>query len=214
MKRLYALIVMVFASLAVLSPVLGTKVLNLWGVKFTAGIFTILLAYSLLDVVNELWGKAEARFLAASIIVVRVVLFMGLVPLVVRWPAYLEPEGYSGILRLSLRTFLASEIGTLVQNIFIDIPVFHALKRIKLGFLFRANASNILSWTFGTVCFVLVSYWGAGKSLWPVILGQTLVKFPLSFLYAALGWLIVRKVRSPLAGASEEPVRDAISADA
>jgi uncharacterized PurR-regulated membrane protein YhhQ (DUF165 family) len=68
MRRLYVVVVMVFASLAVLSPVLGTKVVDLAGIKFTAGIFTMLLAYSLLDVVNELWGKADARFLAAGIV--------------------------------------------------------------------------------------------------------------------------------------------------
>jgi uncharacterized PurR-regulated membrane protein YhhQ (DUF165 family) len=146
-----------------------------------------------------------------------VALFLGVIPLVIRWPAYLEPAGYAGLLRLSLRTFLASEIGTLVQNVFIDIPVFHALKKVKFGFLFRANASNILSWTFGTISFVLVSYWGASKSLLPVILGQTLVKFPLSFVYSWIAWLIVRRARRPPApapAAADEGLRAAISEDA
>lgn len=217
MKRLYVIVVMVFSSLAFLSPVLGTKVVNLGGIKFTAGIFTMLLAYSLLDVVNELWGKAEARFLAAGIVIVRIVLFLGVVPLVIKWPAYLEPAGYSGLLGLSLRTFLASEVGTLVQNVFIDIPIFHALKKVKLGFLFRANASNIISWTFGTVAFVFVSYWGASKSLWPVILGQTLVKFPLSFAYSGVAWMIVRRARRTPPAVPEDAetgFRAAISEDA
>jgi len=216
MKRLYIVIVMIFSALAVLSPILGTKVVSLFNIKFTAGIFTMLLAYSLLDVVNELWGKADAQFLAVGIVIIRLVLFLALIPLVVKFPAYLEPAGYQGLLSLSLRTFLASEIATLVQNVVIDIPIFHALKRIKLGFLFRANVSNILSWSFGTVCFVLVSFWGASKPLLPIIIGQTLIKFPLSFIYSWLGFLIVRKARGARVLAepsSDGAVTPAISAD-
>lgn len=216
MKKLYIVIVMIFAALAALSPVLGTKVVSLFNVKFTAGIFTMLLAYSLLDVVNELWGKADAQFLAFAIVIIRLVIFLALIPLLVKFPAYLEPAGYQGLLSLSLRTFLASEIGTLVQNVVIDIPIFHALKRIKLGFLFRANVSNILSWSFGTVCFVLVSFWGASKPLLPIIIGQTLIKFPLSFIYSWVGYVIVRKARGTriLAGPSSDgAVTSAISAD-
>ena len=217
MKKLYVVIVMVFAAMTAISPVLGTKVISVLNVRFTAGIFTMLLAYSLLDVVNELWGKAEARFLAVAVVVIRLVLFLAVIPLVVALPAYIAPAGYEGVLRMSLRTFLASEIGALVQNVVIDIPVFHALKKAKPGFLFRANASNILSWSFGTVCFVVVSYWGAPKPLLPIIIGQTLIKFPLSFLYSAVGYVIVRKARGvPLqAGpAPDEAVTPAFSTGA
>ena len=44
MKKLYILIIMVYSSLVAVSPILGTKVVNLFGVKFTAGIFTMLAA--------------------------------------------------------------------------------------------------------------------------------------------------------------------------
>jgi len=217
MKRLHLIIALSFASLAVISPVLGTKAATLFGVKFAAGTFTILLAYSLLDVVNELWGREEARFLAVSIVLIRLVLFLGVVPLIVKLPAYLEPAGYAGVLSMSMRTFLASEIGTLVQNVLIDIPIFHALKKIKLGFLFRANLSNIISWTFGTAAFVLISYWGAPKPLLPVLIGQTLIKFPLSFIYAGIGYWIVRKARAATAknAAGTAPIIEtAVSKDA
>jgi uncharacterized integral membrane protein (TIGR00697 family) len=172
MKKLYLLIVMVYSSLVVISPLLGTKVVDLFGLKFTAGIFTMLAAFSLLDVVNEVWGQSDARFLVVTIVAVRIVLFMAFIPLVLGLPAYVEPSGYSGLLRLSVRTFLASEANVLVQNVLIDIPIFHRLKRIKFGFFFRANVSNIISWTVGTTCFVLISYWGSPKPLWPIILGQ------------------------------------------
>jgi uncharacterized integral membrane protein (TIGR00697 family) len=195
MKRLYILLIMVYASFIVISPVLGTKVISLFGLKFTAGLFTILAAFTLLDVVNELWGPKDARFLAVTIILIRVVLFAVVAPLVVLLPSYLEPRGYADVLQTSLRTFLASEVNTLVQNVLINIPVFHRLKRIKFGFYFRANVANLVSWTFGSVFFVLISYAGAGKPLLPVMIGQTLVKFPFSFVYSWLGLLIVKKAR-------------------
>ena len=204
MKKLYILIIMVYSSLVVVSPILGTKVVNLFGVKFTAGIFTMLAAFSLLDVVNELWGKNDARFLAVFIILIRIVIFMAIIPVVIRLPSYLEPSGYSSLLRMSIRTFLASEVNTLIQNVLIDIPIFHRLKRIKLGFFFRANVSNLISWSFGTVCFVLISFWGAGKALLPIILGQTFIKFPLSFVYAWIGLMIVNKAKN--IRAAEKPI--------
>jgi len=43
-RRLYVGLAMTFSALVVLSPILGTKVVNLAGIKFTAGIFTILFA--------------------------------------------------------------------------------------------------------------------------------------------------------------------------
>jgi len=196
MKRFYLLIVMAYSSLVVISPILGTKVVDLFGVKFTAGVFTILAAFSLLDVVNELWGKNDARFLAVIIVLIRVVLFAGVIPLVLKLRAYIEPAGYAGLLGLSIRTFLASEANVLVQNVLIDIPIFHRLKRIKLGFFFRANVSNLISWAAGTAVFVLISYWGSSKPLLPVILGQTVVKFPLSFILAWIGLLLVKKGRA------------------
>jgi uncharacterized integral membrane protein (TIGR00697 family) len=196
MKKLYLLIVMVYSSLVVISPLLGTKVVDLFGLKFTAGIFTMLAAFSLLDVVNEVWGQSDARFLVVTIVAVRIVLFMAFIPLVLGLPAYVEPSGYSGLLRLSVRTFLASEANVLVQNVLIDIPIFHRLKRIKFGFFFRANVSNIISWTVGTTCFVLISYWGSPKPLWPIILGQTAIKFPLSFVFAWVGLLLVKRAKS------------------
>ncbi len=209
MKKLYILIIMVYSSLVVVSPILGTKVVNLFGVKFTAGIFTMLAAFSLLDVVNELWGKNDARFLAVFIILIRIVIFVAIIPVVIRLPSYLEPSGYSSLLRMSIRTFLASEVNTLIQNVLIDIPIFHRLKRIKLGFFFRANVSNLISWSFGTVCFVLISFWGAGKALLPIMLGQTFIKFPLSFVYAWIGLMIVNKAKT--IKAAEKPIENGLA---
>lgn len=196
MKRMQVLIIMTFSSLVVISPILGTKVVDLFGIKFTAGIFTILAAFSLLDVVNELWGRKEARFLALSIIIIRLIIFVGIIPGIIKLPSYLEPPGYAALLHGSIRTFVASEANTLVQNVLIDIPIFHYLKRIKLGFFFRANLSNIVSWAFGTVCFVLISFWGSGRPLLPIMLGQTFIKFPLSPIYAWFGLILVKKAKA------------------
>lgn len=196
MKRLYHSIVMVFSSLVVISPILGTKVVNLFGLNFTAGIFTILFAFSLLDVVNEVSGKKDARFLAVSIVLIRLIIFLAIIPAVISLPAYLEPTGYSNLLHMSMRTFVASEVLTLVQNVLIDIPLFNRLKRIKFGFYFRANLSNIISWTFGTICFVIISFWGYAKPLIPIMIGQTLIKFPISFVYSWIGLMIVRKAKA------------------
>lgn len=206
MKRLHTLIILVYASLVVISPVLGTKVVDIFGIKFTAGVFTILAAFALLDVVNELWGPNDARFLAIAIILIRVALFAAVVPLIVLLPAYLEPPGYAGVLHTSVRTFIASEANTLVQNVLIDIPIFHRLKRIKFGFYFRANVTNLISWTFGSVVFVLISYLGSGKPLLPVMAGQTLIKFPFSFLYSWVGLLLVKKARA--VRAAERPAAE------
>ena len=90
-NRYYALIVMAFSALVVISPILGTKVVSLFGIKFTAGLFTILLGFSLLDVVNEIFGKKEAKYLAVSVVVIRLVLFVVIIPIVIKLPSYLEP---------------------------------------------------------------------------------------------------------------------------
>ncbi len=198
-RRLYVGLAMTFSALVVLSPILGTKVVDLAGIKFTAGIFTILFAFGLLDVVNELFGKREARFLVVAVFILRIAIFLAVIPALLGAPAHLEPAGYSGVLRMSIRTFVASEILTLVQNLFLDIPIFNRLKKARGGFFLRANVSNIISWTFGTFCFVLISFGGRGRPLLPIIAGQTIVKFPLSALYAWAGLAIVRAARKSAA---------------
>ena len=166
----------------------------------------VIAAAALLDVVNELWGPKDARFLAVAIILIRVALFAAVVPLIALLPSYLEPPGYASLLQTSVRTFIASEANALVQNVLIDIPIFHRLKRIKFGFYFRANVTNLISWTVGSIVFVLISYLGSGKPLLPVMAGQTLVKLPLSFLYSWAGLLIVRKARHMRAAGRPETV--------
>jgi uncharacterized integral membrane protein (TIGR00697 family) len=111
-NRYYTLIVMAFSALIVISPILGTKVIDVFGVKFTAGLFTILLGFSLLDIVNEIFGKKEARYLAISVVLIRLVLFVVIVPIIIKMPSYLEPAGYSNLLYMGMRTFVASEILT------------------------------------------------------------------------------------------------------
>jgi len=52
--------------------------------------------------------------------------------------------------------------------------------------------------------FVLISFWGAGKALLPIILGQIFIKFPLSFVYAWIGLMIVNKAKN--IRAAEKPI--------
>jgi uncharacterized integral membrane protein (TIGR00697 family) len=184
-----------YTTLLVMAPIMSMKVVTVFGLKFAAGALSALFAYALLDIVNELQSKEDARKLVWVGLIVKFLIFVVLVPLVVFLPG-IKAESFNTMFAFGLRLFVATEIVNFVQTIWVDIPVFDVLKKYRIGFFVRSNLSNILSWTIAAVLFVFIGYWGTPMFSVALLVGQIVMRYPLTFVYTAITSLMVKYLRS------------------
>lgn len=173
------LIKIVYIVLLIASPLLSQYIVNVGGLNFTGGVLTALLAYQLLDVINEIWGKKDARK----------AVYLGFGTKMVLAPILFLIHPFV------FRIFLAGEAMNLIQNLLLDIPVFDKLKKVKINFFIRSNLSNIISWTLGSVLFVFLAFYGTKAFGWQLIIGQMLVRYPLTLIYTILTAYLVKRLR-------------------
>ena len=106
------------------APILGAKIGVLFGVKFLVGTALFGFSYLVTDVVNNNWGKVEARTLVTISVGVRMVLYFVLIPLVVAIPTFKAPPNYNQFVLGAFQIFLAGEISTFFAQYFLEIPFF------------------------------------------------------------------------------------------
>jgi uncharacterized integral membrane protein (TIGR00697 family) len=201
MKKFFAkhwlvIIYALFAVLIVVGPILGTKVVNIWGLTFGLGLFPTLFAFNLLDIVNEFKGKWESRRVVWVGTAIKAAIFLILIPFAL-WMPGVGPSAilFNKMMTFGLRLFIASELVNILQTIWIDIPIFNWLKQFKIWFFIRSNLSNMISWTIAGILFVLLGYWGTPLFSISLLLGQVIMRFPLTLIYTTLSSAFVAWTR-------------------
>jgi uncharacterized integral membrane protein (TIGR00697 family) len=187
-----------YIVLMVVSPIMSMKVLNVGPLTFAGGVFSAMLAYALIDVVNELRGKDKARQTVWSGLWCKMFVFLAVIPLTVALPALIPTKGavFNQMFTLGIRLFVATEVINLLMNLIVDIPFFVWLKQFKFNWFIRANLTNILSWTIAAILFVLLGYYGTPQFTSKLLIGQILVRYPLTFIYTAVLSLVVRYIKT------------------
>lgn len=187
---------MAIAALLILAPILAVKVVPTWGFRWTASLIAVTFIYAFIDVINEIWGPREARFTIIVGSVIRVVLFLTLVPIVLALPTALVPEGFNEVVELTARVFLAGEIAVLLGNLLFDIPIFARLKNKEIGgFFVRTNVSNLVSNTLSAAMFSLIAFAGTPLASWRLFFGQIVFRYIFAFAVSPFTTLWVRWMR-------------------
>lgn len=177
--RLYFYYLAVFAVVFAMTPVLNTRTVEVVGVRFLIGVPLTAFAYMCLDVVNNQWGKKEARAIVETMTFVRALLFLALLPVVLALPIYKEKGDISVLMIQSYRNFFAGLIVTGGWQYFVDIPTFAWVKERLQGrvFLARYNALQVVSICMQSSLYVIGCYaFVAGVNLWSLIWGQLAAK--------------------------------------
>jgi len=202
--------------------IFGVVVAELMGAKtfplFTLGqqhfnasvaIFVLPLLYSLTDVVVEVHGKARARSLVYTGIIV-IALLVAYAALATSLPptarsAANEPA-YDQVFHASIRISLASLTAFAVAEL-LDIAVFSKLRE-RLGkskLWLRNNASNFLSFFVDSAVFLTLAFYALHRPfgenlvfLWGLLLPYWLLKCAMSvvatpLVYAGVRWLRASK---------------------
>lgn len=172
--RLFAILAAIFVTCLLVGDIIGGKLIELsvFGHTFTltVGMIPFPVTFLLTDVLNEFYGQKIARFVtligfAMAALAWGFIVIAGAIPIAAftqspDWTGVTE-HSFQNVFLNSLRMIVASMCAYIVAQ-FVDIGVFHLLKRISSNKLLwlRATGSTMASQLIDTVVISIVAWSG------------------------------------------------------
>ncbi len=172
--RLFVVLATVFVTCLVVGDIIGGKLIEtqLFGQTFTltVGMIPFPVTFLLTDVLNEFYGKRAARFVTVvgfcmALLAFTFIFIAGAIPIaaLARTPDWqgVTEASFSNVFLGSQRILMASMVAYMVSQ-FVDIGVFHALKRVTSNRMLwlRATGSTAVSQLIDTVVINSVAWVG------------------------------------------------------
>jgi uncharacterized integral membrane protein (TIGR00697 family) len=208
----------IFVSSLLLGNLLGSKLIEIFGIVTSVGIFGYPPTFLITDIVEEVKGKevtkifVHAGFLALCIAVFFIFASTGLPPS----PLYPYNEAYNHVFSNSLRIILASMIAFIISQ-YHDIWAFNFWKKKTNGryLWLRNNLSTIVSQLLDSIVFMFIAFYHSGPEMdaaavfamvlpfWALKVVFALLDTP--FVYLGVRWLASENVKeNPSHGESRE----------
>lgn len=172
--RLYLVLFGVFSTCLIVGDIIGGKLIQLpiAGQTFTltVGMIPFPVTFLLTDVMNEFYGKQAARFatlvaFGLAVLAYAFIFLAGIIPIAPMtqapdWTGVTE-QAFQTVFLSSQRIIAASLVAYIIAQ-FVDIAVFHLLKRITRNRLLwlRATGSTAVSQLIDTVAINFVAWVG------------------------------------------------------
>ena len=208
----------VFVSSLLLGNLLGSKLIEIFGIVTSVGLFGYPVTFLITDIVEEVRGKevtkifVHAGFLSLCIAVLFVFVSTGLPPS----PLYPHNEAYNYVFSNSLRLILASMIAFVISQHH-DIWAFNFWKQKTNGrhLWLRNNLSTIVSQLLDSIIFMFIAFYRATPELGAVqifymimplwILKVIFALLDTPFVYLGIRWLAAENINdAPNPGESKE----------
>lgn len=191
-----------FVGMLIGANLLGGKIVSLFGISVSVGIFMVPIMFLVTDIIAEVHGRKMARqFVIVGIIVLIVILaFTALFTTLTPHERYAFNEEYQTIFGASLRMMIASIAAFLLSQIH-DIWAFEFWKKKTGGrFLWlRNNLSTIVSQAIDTLVFMFIAFYQITPqfdalfilelALPYYLLKITFAALDTPFVYAGVRWL-------------------------
>ncbi len=151
-----------FITSMVLVNTIGTKIISLFNIRLSVGIFFIPILFLVTDIIGEVKGKKRALFFVRTSIIMLLFMFLmvALCVSIAPHPSYTLNEEYRAIFGSTLRMTIASLISfTISQNI--DIFIFSFFKKItnEKHLWIRNNISTMISQLVDTTIFMFIAFY-------------------------------------------------------
>ena len=177
------------------SNILGSKIIQIFGLQMPSATIAYALTYLMTDVVGELYGKKEADRLVflgfCSLIVSTLIIRLAII-----LPSSNDSTAFNQIFNFTTRIIFGSLAGYIVSQT-IDVFIFHKIRQISVKYKFiRNNVGTIISQFFDTVVFSFVAFYGVVPKISPLIWGVFLAKVILALLDTPFFYLLTRKSTS------------------
>ena len=180
----------VFVSSLLLGNLLGSKLIEIFGIVTSVGLFGYPVTFLITDIVEEVRGKevtkifVHAGFLSLCIAVLFVFVSTGLPSSSI----YPYSEAYNNVFSNSLRIILASMIAFIISQ-YHDLWAFNFWKQKTNGryLWLRNNLSTIVSQLLDSIIFIFIAFYHATPELGAVqIFYMVLPLWALKVIFALL----------------------------
>jgi uncharacterized integral membrane protein (TIGR00697 family) len=201
----YIIMVGIFSGSLTIAAVLASKIVSILGFFVPAGVFAYCITFVCTDVMSEVWGKRHAQ-LAVLAGFVTLVIVMGLSLVALHWtpaPFWTNQEGFASVIGMTPRIAVGSLCAYLLSQ-YHDVWLFHLLKRTTNDkhLWLRNNLSTAISQLLDSVVFIVIAFYGV-MPIWPLILGQWVVKLIIAALDTPVVYGVVHMLRCRMRTASE-----------
>ncbi|WP_410508694.1 queuosine precursor transporter [Methanosarcina hadiensis] len=196
------LLLTIFVSCLLLGNLLGSKLIEIFGIVTSVGLFGYPPTFLITDIVEEVRGKeatkvfVHAGFLSLCIAIFFVFVSTGLPPS----PLYPHNEAYNYVFSNSMRMILASITAFLISQ-YHDILAFNFWKKKTNGryLWLRNNLSTIVSQLLDSIVFIFIAFYRVTPDigavsvfymilpLWAIKIIFALLDTP--FVYLGVRWL-------------------------
>jgi queuosine precursor transporter len=181
------LLIALYIACELIANITANKTITLLGMSAPGGVFIYALTFTLIDLVNEHFGKQGARRViyaafAANILFALYSAFIIVLPS----PAFFTgQEAFARVLGSTPRIVAASLLAYIVSSL-IDVEVFDTWKRKIGGYKWaRVLASNAVSTAVDSSLFVALAFGGV-LPLVPLIVGQYMFKMAITVVSVPL----------------------------
>ncbi len=175
------LLIALYIACELIANITATKTITLLGIAAPGGVFIYALTFTLIDLVNEHFGKRGARRVIYAAFAANI-LFALYSALIVNFPSpsfFTGQEAFARVLGSAPRIVAASLLAYIISSL-IDVEVFDAWKRKIGGYKWaRVLASNSVSTAIDSTLFVTAAF-GGSLPLVPLIVGQYLIKMAIT----------------------------------
>ncbi len=186
-----ALLIGLYVTCEIIANVTASKPVALAGIVVPAAVFIYALTFTLIDLVNERFGKQGARYVIYTAFTANLLLAA-----YIRWAIWLPPapfykgqEAFAAVLGSTPRIVAASLIAYLVSSL-IDTEVFAWWRAHVGGYRWlRVLTSNAVSTFVDSATFITLAFWGVFP-VWPLIEGQYLIKMGVTLVSIPLIYTI------------------------
>ncbi len=200
-----ALVIGLYITCEIIANTTAAKPVLVGGIVVPAAVFIYALTFTLIDLVNERFGKHGARyviytaFLANLLLAAYAQFAIWLPPA----PFYQGQEAFASVLGSTPRIVVASLTAYLVSSL-IDTEIFAWWRERVGGYRWlRVLASNTVSTFVDSVVFITLAFAGVFP-IWPLIRGQYIVKMAVTFISIPLIYAVRHRPPALMAGVAAE----------
>ena len=201
MERKLFYLACVFITSLLVSNIIASKVVDVWGIFIPAAVFVFPLTFLITDTVNEVWGYKVAREMVIIGFIMNLVMvfFLYLGQILPPAPIYEHQKAYEAVLGAVPRVVVASMVAYLLSQLH-DIWAFNLWRKITKGkhLWLRNNLSTITSQLIDSVIFISIAFMGvfSWADIGSLILYQFLFKIALALIDTPFCYLLVNWIRS------------------
>ncbi len=180
-----------YIACELIANVTASKPVELAGVVVPAAIFIYTITFTLIDLINETFGRQGARRVIVTAFAANLLLAAYTQLAVVLPPAsfYTGQSAFAGVLGNTPRIVFASLIAYLISS-FIDAEIFAFWRtRVRGPRWMRVLVSNTVSTGMDSLVFITLAFYGV-MPIWGLVKGQYIVKMAITFLSLPLIYLV------------------------